>query len=700
MKNTHPCRLVPRFLLPRWDRPARIKAIIDFCRQVEADEMMLFPVSQYFAGRHDDGVLRKRAKKIADIRRKAADWGIEVIINHCGFMDDNLNLDSSYRNRWPWSVDITGKKAVGYRCFLSEDVRNAAASELAALASSGVRKIFLDDEVHYDWKPGWLRKEALHFCFCPDHIKAFSSYLGKRISRKELVDALGSNRSSDKAIRRKWLEFKRDTFIDFLTHLRRRVHKEHPSVRIGQMTTFTHLTAWDGITFAEHLKALAGPLQPLCRPAQGWYGDHIRTGIVFGLAQTMWTLQCIPDDTEVYSEVDWGSPWTQLEGSTRTSADFQIKANLLLNIKTHSLLYLGEGPEDEFLRRRLIRRLRENRKVFDALAGHLPRQAGRGGLQFLMGEKLGLAYPIKCRGTGGDLADPYGLTGEGWGLPGWMKAFQSLARSGVAMTFDESPVAVLTGGMADVIGAALKDVLARKNLIIDAGAAADLNRKGLLRAWGLRLAGPYRYVTNERLTNDVLNRSARGELIPISRHTSPDHIRAFRLIKSAELRHRPISEIIDCNRRVRGVGIVLVEHASTGRKVCVLPFNLSDEKPWGFAIRRQQWRGILDWLTQGQGLWPVWVDDAYDVWPLVYRCKNDPRIWLGLINFGHDPADDVCCRVAADGPAVIRYVNDKGQLCRLASRYVSPAKGRLVIRLCDDHAVNAFDVRLFVIEPA
>jgi len=68
-----------------------------------------------------------------------------------------------------------------------------------------------------------------------------------------------------------------------------------------------------------------------------------------------------------------------------------------------------------------------------------------------MGEKLGLAYPIKCRGTGGDLADPYGLTGEGWGLPGWMKAFQSLARSGVAMTFDESPVAMYSPGRISLL---------------------------------------------------------------------------------------------------------------------------------------------------------------------------------------------------------------------------------------------------------
>jgi len=703
MNYNHKCRLVPRFMLPRWDRPERIEAIIDFCEKINADEMMLFPVGQHLppVPQNNEQTLRKRAREIARIRELAAKHGIEVIINHYGYLDDwGASLGTTLMRDWDWSVDLSGKPAVGYGCLLSEKVRTDAANELIALAESGVKKIFQDDDVRYDWHPAHTRLDGMHFCFCPLHIRAFSEKLGWEISRDELIRAVQSNAPADKAIRHEWLAFKRETFMDFVDYCREQVHKKFPQVRLGLMTTFVHLAAWCGTTFAEHVNTWAGPLRPLCRPAQGWYGDHDKNGVLMAVAQTMWTAHCLTDDTEIYSEVDWGCPWTQLQNSSRMSADFQIKVNLLLNIKTHSLLYLGEGPEDRFLQERLIRRLSSNRAVFDSLAQQLPQQARPIGLQFLMCEKLGKTHPIQSRGREGNLADPFALTGEGLGLAPWSRAFKTLARTGIAMTFDESHVGVLTGGVAIAMESRLEQILNRKSLIIDAGAAVDLDKLGLLKKFGLRLGEDYKYERGERLTRDPLNKSAENEIIPVARLMPPERVVEFIAVADSDVEHRLISEIIGMDLTVRGAGIVLVDKLPNGRRACLLPFNLSDEKAWGFGIRKQQWRGILDWLSEGQNSWPVWVDDAYDVWPIVYRVEVNDRCWVGMINCGHDPADDVSFHLALEGLHRIQYLDDKGKLCPLDPRYIHQQEKQLTIELCDKHAVKPFDVRLFIIEPA
>lgn len=701
MTRQHHCRLVPRLLLPRWENKKHAENMIQFCRNIGADEMMVFPVSQFIAANPPttDKTLYREAQKVAKLKKLAARYDINVFINHFFFMGEDLSLDNPRKHRFPWAVDITGQKAEGYRCILAQETKEAAAKELVALASSGVDKIFQDDEVHYDWKPVATCNEALHFCFCDAHIRAFSKRIGKKITREELVKKLQSNRPGDAAIRQEWLAFKRDTFIDFVNYCRRKVHKKYPQTRLGQMTTFTHLTAWDGITFAEHLKAWAGDLQPLCRPAQGWYGDQIRTGLPMAIAQTMWTMQCLPENTEIYSEVDWGAPWTQFDSSARMSADLQIKANLLLNIKIHSLLYFGEGPEDEFIQARLARQIKKSRALFDGMARYLPEKARRVGVQFYMAEKMGLAYPLKRRGREGDLADPYALTGEGWGVPPWMKSFRCLARSGVAMTFDESPVAVLTGGMATMFKDKLEDILATKNLIIDAGAAQDLKAMGLLRHYGLDLAKEYKFVRNERLTNDPFNGVAKGEMVPAGRVIPPEKVVPLKTIAKASVNHRALSEIVDCNLRTHGAGIILCERTDTGTRLCALAYHLSDENAWGFGIRKQQWRHILDWLGGRKYPQPVWIDDACDVWPLAYKLDGDGRTWVGLMNFGHDEVNDAICWIAGVNKAKVSFVNAKGKLQRISPRYIRTANGRIGVSLADEHAVKPLDVQMFVVEP-
>ncbi|GEM_PF-5207771 len=696
----HPCTLVPRALWPRWDRKERLASTLDFCQAIGADEIMLFPTGQLVSPGHLEGkmhVQRMQALKRAMVEAKRR--GIAVMVNDWAMLDDFGHAQGTHQEKmWPWAVDITLTPAIGYCCMLSPKVQQKAIDALLSLAKVGVRKVFLDDEIRHDWHPAANRKEGAHYCFCDLHMREFArwqgSKSGKGIAAAEMAKRLQSDKPEDAALRRQWIAFKRDMLLNFIHKVRSVVHAKVPDFRIGQMATFIHFQTLGGVGFGEQIKGWAGELRPLCRPPQGWYGDHIRPGLVLGVAQTLFTISQLPPETELYSEVDSGGPWTQLDSSARMSGDFQIKVNLILNIKKHSLLYLGEGPDDPFLRNRYIRQISKSRSVFDALAAQIPANARRSGIQFLMSPNLGAAHPLQCRGPAGDSADPQGITGAGLGQPAWPKAFSNLARSGIPMVFEDSDIAILTGGMADAMDAQLPAIMASKSLIIDGPAAADLEKRGLLKQFGLKISR-YGNLMNERLEKHPFNGDASGEVLAEALPISPRKMFPYQSLKTKGMRgvdQIVLSRMIDSDHRDRGIGLVMVEKPD-GRRACVLPYDLGDQGAWGYTVRKGQWERMLTFLA---GRPPeVWIENAMDIWPVSYSVPGDVRCWVGLINFGHDVADDCMLWVTGKGP--VKFVDDKGKLRPVPPACVVRKGARTGIRLTRDHRLNGLDVRLFVV---
>ena len=85
-----------------------------------------------------------------------------------------------------------------------------------------------------------------------------------------------------------------------------------------------------------------------------------------------------------------------------------------------------------------------------------------------------------------------------------------------------------------------------------------------------------------------------------------------------------------------------------------------------------------------------------DIWPVCYGLPGDKRRWIGLINFGHDVADD-CTLWIAPGKGPVSFVDDKGRLRAVPPKYVTRRAGRIGIRLYGEHRLNGLDVRLFVL---
>jgi len=203
---------------------------------------------------------------------------------------------------------------------------------------------------------------------------------------------------------------------------------------------------------------------------------------------------------------------------------------------------------------------------------------------------------------------------------------------------------------------------------------------------------------NELLAHDPINGTTAGETVPLSQLLPCNRVRLFRPLSPQAQRYRALNQLVDAAHRVHGDGIALVETADA-RRACLLPFDLADIDAWGFAVRRLQWRGIFEFLKAAPDALPVWIDNAYEVWPLVYRRPGDSRLWVGLINFGYDSAEDATCWIAWPGPAHVRYVTDRGELRTVPSSRLARQRERIGIALRGENKVSPLDVRLLVVEP-
>ena len=207
----------------------------------------------------------------------------------------------------------------------------------------------------------------------------------------------------------------------------------------------------------------------------------------------------------------------------------------------------------------------------------------------------------------------------------------------------------------------------------------------------------FRSERNELLTDDAINKGAQGSMLPVSRIIHPERFTPIVATDKKHINHRVISQIVDSVMNVHGSAIHLIENKVSKTRTCILAYNLCDEFAWGFGIRKQQWRCILDWL--GKTTFPVWVDKAMDIWPILYKVDNDNRSWIGLINFGHDEANDMTLHVKTRGMSKVRFVNEKGTLTQIPKKYLNFKKGLLRISFSADYSVKPFDTMLLVIEP-
>ena len=159
-------------------------------------------------------------------------------------------------------VDVTGKRRDEGICPLDEAFCEYLYGMVQAYAKTGIRKIALDDDLR------------MHFpndrpmCFCDKHMKLYSDYLGRPVTREEFEENLTDK--GDNEYRRAWWAVNQQTLLTFVNGLRRAVDEVDASIQLELCSGPAHWGA-DGTDPFALTRAMAGVDTPEMRLSGGPY---------------------------------------------------------------------------------------------------------------------------------------------------------------------------------------------------------------------------------------------------------------------------------------------------------------------------------------------------------------------------------------------------------------------------------------------
>ena len=160
-----------------------------------------------------------------------------------------------------WWVGSDGKELMGVACPLGARFRAWLKDYFRRLAEIGASEIFIDDDFrlagHGDPPPnGWG-------CTCEMHLRKLERDFGHKLSRRELMQAIGT--LSPGPVREDWLSLWKSDFLDLLRLIERTVHRVDPSIRLGLMPVQSLIQAFGEDFLPKAIEAVSNGNRPLLR---------------------------------------------------------------------------------------------------------------------------------------------------------------------------------------------------------------------------------------------------------------------------------------------------------------------------------------------------------------------------------------------------------------------------------------------------
>ncbi|MBI3946791.1 MAG: hypothetical protein HY321_12785 [Armatimonadetes bacterium] len=663
-------RWVPRVIYGTYATEERLQGLVRFCRAISAEEVMLVPCD---TPREPVWLPRERIpERVRHTRRTIEvlkENGIEASINVVRVLMPNRESE--------WREPIGFRQALvalsGYQeefapCPLDEVYRDYMRFFFARLGETGAPKILVDDDFRYEYL---TRGPA---CFCPLHIQEFNKRHARDLTREQLVEACGD--AAPNAIKRDWLDFKRTTLLELAVLMEQALHTTNKEARLGIMLTSVEAAAYGGRKTRELVEAFAGGLRPLVRVGQGWYQDYDRMLFPWGVYETLFQKALLPEDTEVYAEID-GYPHGPFVKASRMLLDYQVKANLICNVKQQSVW--GFSPEEHVDENHpFAAKICKYGEAHRAIAAAIPDKGRMKGIRVVRSEDVGLVRPQKLPSW------PYEIFGHGVPVFLW--------RLGIPITCDDAPTIVLTKDSVLIDPAQVERYLGEHHALITLDAVRAICEVGLADRIGVSFEGMLS--PRECLFEQLADHPASGDYAAREFHS---RVRAAGRLVPRGASAVAISHFADADGEAAAPGIVLFEKA--GRRVAVLPYELGDLYFLPTLFRKEQLRNVLEWLN-GTPL-PAFVDRAADVCPVVWEDAATGRRVVSLLNIGHDRVED--CDLTMEKPwqgrASLRYITDRGAAQEAPADSWREENGRVILRLSGETGVNPFDVRVFTLSP-
>lgn len=519
-------------------------------------------------------------------------------------------------------VGLAGDKSKSCPCPLSPAWRKLIVKTYSLYASTRPVRLWIDDDFRlYGHHHG---QAAFFECYCNLHLAEFSKRIGRKIGRKELVNAILRPGKPD-PLRAQWLAFLEEGMADAGALIRRAVHDESPDTQMGWMSSTPALHELEGRRYNLQLRSLMDKNGVAVRMCTTHYFEGTPRHILVLDEALKKVVGHLPEGTLKCTEIE--SFPHSLYNMSAARIGGQIAWACALNVPNQTLNlfdYIGTPMAETPLYGEL---LCTRKPEFDAIARCFARTPVMRGIG-IPSDPASARYVHTTKGK--EFTEL--MVREG----GWIDPLRAF---GIPIVYSrQEPVTAVTGQAFRCLSEdELRGIFSR-GVLLDLSALQTLEAMGFGNLAGVRcratIARRSRPIGCEELTDPAFA----GQPYRYNWTYGLSSIGVLELQAGA----KAISRIVDPDGRFLFHGFTIFENKLGGR-VAVAPYNFAgadmdtyNKGPLSFFYsesRKEQIRAIVRWLGRGR---VALVVDA-NGWILPHRADGNGCVALAAMNINVDP---------------------------------------------------------------
>lgn len=500
---------------------------------------------------------------IAGAKKSLTEIGVTTSINpwvtllHC---DRGRRLKEG--QNFTLMVDASGRRATAQVCPLCPEWRKYIKKIYSLYASVKPWMVWVEDDFRlHNHSP--LTRGG---CFCDLHMKEFSRAARKKLKRDEFFKGIVKTGSPHK-YRRIWLDLNRKIMTETAGIIGNAVHSVSPETMVGLMSSHPAVHCAEGRDWNGILSGLAGKTRKVNRPHLPAYLEDTPSSYLWNFSGiSTYTQASIPDDTDIYPELDNHCVSSTRFTKSHQASAFQITLSLVMGIKGITMNIfdmMGNGPNlsenwQEFLKKRkafynevcalgLNLKSQQGVKVLFSSDASYNIHTGRGkGMEELYPNETFWAQILSCFGIANRFTRDHSFKNEVVAVSG--QYFRNLPRQEIRNLFKNNFVILEAGAAETLFEIGMEDLIKAKT-------AKWIPQDSGITSYEEMVGGKYFGISNPRFSAQV----SAGDFLKIEYEGDAD-LQCLSVVKSPE-------------GKPKGKGMVV------GKNFFLLPYGHFPAKP-------------------------------------------------------------------------------------------------------------------------
>lgn len=462
-------------------------------------------------------------------------------------------------------------------------------------------------------------------------------------------------------------DFDRRRLLAWFRRAGRLARAAHPRSQLALMAASPLAYLALGTTAAQCAQVLAKPLRPLLAQTQHFAHDRDRAAILSVASTLALTAAQLDnaDDPRLLGLLDCDQRHPSASLKSAASLGVQALLNLLLGFSPGLLScldFVGTAPYPD---NPYLNLLQDSLPLWRSLARYLPARRRHLGIA-VVAPPAARHWPRRPRAAA--------LHVESWLHLLWRLGLPATCLGPTAVLQHDGPF-VLAGTLAACLTRPQLLHLFRRGVLLDAGAADCLQRRGLGWLTGVKVGRAPHQVAMEILCDQTFAAPRLGYRTLLA---GRPEARKFALLLPLHTQARPISLLARPDRQPNLPGQIAFDNAAHHRRCSVLPWSFSPaQADWLLCPERQRhFQDLFDWLARRP--LPCFVEKGADLVPFLTPAGRSHTLLLALLNVGLDHVDEVRLRLGR----LSRTIRRAYLLNRAGRPVPSP---RLALHTCGDY---------------